>query len=263
MPHLHPVLLLALISAATVGPAHAQVTMAPAAGQPGEIVRLAPDVWVRRLSPSVWIHITMGIYRGAPVPSNGLLVTNDSSAVLLDTGWNPAQTERLLQWAQDSLHRPVRLAIVTHSHADRTGGITALQRAHIATLALPSTIERVTAAGGAGLTALPQLSSSPQHVAGLELYYPGPGHAPDNIIVFVAGDKILFGGCFIKAMEAEDLGNIGDADLARWPLSLSEVLSRYGAAEMVVPGHGETGGLELLHHTQALLDAERRASGGR
>ena len=36
------------------------------------------------------------------------------------------QTRRILEWADTGLARPIRLAVVTHSHSDRIGGVAAL-----------------------------------------------------------------------------------------------------------------------------------------
>jgi metallo-beta-lactamase class B len=36
----------------------------------------------------------------------------------------------------------------------------------------------------------------------LQAYYPGAGHTRDNIVVWVPQDKVLFGGCLIKSLEA-------------------------------------------------------------
>jgi hypothetical protein len=57
----------------------------------------------------------------------------------------------------------------------------------------------------------------------------------------------------VKAEAATDLGFIGDAELGSWPRALDAVRSRYGAAAIVVPGHGEIAGPAALVHTLELL----------
>jgi metallo-beta-lactamase class B len=256
-------LLLGLAAAPAAGHLSAQVvtTAATQATRTG-MIHLASDVAVRRLSPRIWLHRTLGVYHGDTVPTNGLIVVNDTAAVLIDTGWNPEQAGRLLRWAEDSLHRPVRLAVITHSHGDRAGGLAALRRAQIRTVALPATVARIAVNRRTGLTPLSDLQSRPETLEGIELYYPGPGHTVDNIVVFVSDDRVLFGGCLVKDQVADDLGNLRDADLTRWPLTIGAVLSRYGTASVVVPGHGDPGDLDLLRHTQALLEGEERRTGG-
>jgi metallo-beta-lactamase class B len=63
----------------------------------------------------------------------------------------------------------------------------------------------------------------------------------------------LFRGCMVRAATARDLGNPADADPNSWKQAMAKVLSRYGAARVVVPGHGDPGGTELLLHTQELI----------
>ena len=35
----------------------------------------------------------------------------------------------------------------------------------------------------------------------VQIYYPGHAHSPDNIVVYLKSEKILFGGCMIKALK--------------------------------------------------------------
>ncbi len=87
----------------------------------------------------------------------------------------------------------------------------------------------------------------------LEVYYPGPSHSKDNLIVYFPDKKLLFGGCAVKSIQSKNLGFTGDAVMSEWPKSLKKILKRYNEALLVVPGHGETGGLELIKHTLALF----------
>jgi metallo-beta-lactamase class B len=48
---------------------------------------------------------------------------------------------------------------------------------------------------------------------------------------------------------------VSDADVKQYPASIRRVLERYPKAELVVPGHGDVGGRELLEHTLALFAA--------
>jgi hypothetical protein len=55
-------------------------------------------------------------------------------------------------------------------------------------------------------------------------------------------------------MTSEDLGSIDDANLLQWPQSVQQVEDKYSEAEVVIPGHGRTGSVELMEHTLDLLD---------
>jgi glyoxylase-like metal-dependent hydrolase (beta-lactamase superfamily II) len=87
----------------------------------------------------------------------------------------------------------------------------------------------------------------------LEIFYPGPSHSRDNLMVYVPDKKLLFGGCAVKSIQSKNLGFTGDAVMAEWPISLNNVLNRYKDAVFVIPGHGEVGGLELIRHTLSLF----------
>lgn len=66
------------------------------------------------------------------------------------------------------------------------------------------------------------------------MYYPGKGHSADNIVVWLPQYKVLFGGCLVKSLDYGGLGSTTDA-------------------EVIVPGHGGWGSIELTEHTLELL----------
>ncbi|WP_224247164.1 subclass B1 metallo-beta-lactamase [Hyalangium gracile] len=230
-------------------------TPTPGAQERGEYA-LTEDVSLRRVAPGVWVHTTMGSGPYANIPANGLLVEDGDGSILVDTGWDARQAESLLTWAQDVLHRPVKAAVVTHSHEDRTGGISALLARGLPVYGQEETA-RIAAASKEPVPSL--TFAETQALGPLELFFPGHGHAPDNIVVWHPGGAVLFGGCFVKGGESKDLGNVGDADTAAWPASVDRTRERFPQARIVVPGHGAPGGPELLTHTQALLRASPTA----
>jgi glyoxylase-like metal-dependent hydrolase (beta-lactamase superfamily II) len=219
----------------------------PAAADDGWTV-LAPDVKVRPLAEGVWLHRTT---RGV-IEANGLLATTDEGTVLVDTGWNDEQAERLLAWAAEHLG-PVRHAVATHFHEDRTGGVAAVERHGVPVSALEATAELARATGRPVPGDLHPAAAGDFRVGGLVVHNPGPGHAPDNVVVWVPGPRVLFGGCAVKAADATDLGYVGDADLAAWPEAVRGLLARYADGPLVVvPGHGEPAGREALDNTLRL-----------
>ena len=93
-------------------------------------------------------------------------------------------------------------------------------------------------------------------VGSVEVLYPGAGHAPDNIMVWLPEQKILYGGCAIRELATDSLGNTADGDLASWPKAIKLAQDRYSTAEVVIPGHGAPGGPELLAHMHQLFAAQ-------
>lgn len=241
MPRYAP-LLLAALAAAGCAP---RATQPPAAE-----ARLAEDVTVRRIAPGLWVHTTVGRVDGSAVPANGMLLETEGGSLLVDTGWDERQGALLLDWASRTLGRPVRRAVVTHSHRDRTGGAAAMRRAGVPVVGLAATA-RLT--GGGAVEAIPGLESAAAAVEGAEVYFPGAGHAPDNVVVYFPRQRVLFGGCLVKADTATTIGNVADADVPGWPGVVARLRGRYPAAATVVPGHGAVSGPDALRVTEALV----------
>ncbi|HEY4393761.1 MAG TPA: AgmX/PglI C-terminal domain-containing protein [Polyangia bacterium] len=190
------------------------------------------------------------------IPSNGLIAVTDGGLLLIDTAWTDAQTEAILAWGTERLGRPWIGAVITHEHADRDGGLGALQRRHIPVAALDLTVAKLEKRGVRGVSALFSAKAAEfKDPRGFEAFYPGPGHAPDNIVV--SFPNVLFGGCLIKSREAKDLGFTGDADLAHWPEAVRRVAARYEDEGLpVIPGHGPVDTTSrALQHTLDLLAA--------
>jgi len=198
------------------------------------------------------------MYQGNAVPSNGLIIKTSDGVVLIDTGWdsdgNTDNTQQLLQWVADSLHQPVRLCIVTHAHDDRVGGINELHKAGIRVISTPLTAQKTVKEGYESPDGI--LSNDTTFTVGQEpirCYFPGEGHTSDNIVVWLPNQQILHGGCFVKSVAADGMGNIADANLSEWPNSIRRVMHEFGTAKIVVPGHDEWTDTKALQHTLTLL----------
>ncbi|MFG0316211.1 MAG: MBL fold metallo-hydrolase [Planctomycetota bacterium JB042] len=206
------------------------------------------DVALERLAERVWMHETVGtLADGSRVAANGLVVVGDRGAILVDTGWDDTQAAAILEWARHDLAAPIVAAVVTHAHDDRDGGI-----------------ERVRAEGVEVLEGPSSPADGPLLVeragARLELFHPGPAHAPDNVVVWLPASRVLFGGCMVRAAAATGPGNLADADLARWPAAVDRLIERYGAARVVVSGHGRPGDAGLLRHTRVVVSGAASAA---
>ena len=66
---------------------------------------------------------------------NGLIVRDGGRVLLVDTAWTDDQTAQILNWIKQEINLPVALAVVTHAHQDKMGGMDALHAAGIATYA--------------------------------------------------------------------------------------------------------------------------------
>lgn len=221
------------------------------------------DVEIREMRPGVWVHTSYYTYPGGKrYPSNGLIVREGNGLLLVDTAWGELLTLSLLNQIEAQIKLPVLRAVVSHAHGDRTAGVDVLEARGIEVYALPLTQQRAVGEGmpvpDHTLAGLDTPGASTQF-GPVELFYPGPGHAPDNLMVWVPSQHVLFGGCAVRAAASDSLGGVADANMTAWPETIRQARTRYAKAKVVVPGHGEVGGPELLDHTLELLKDSRKA----
>jgi metallo-beta-lactamase class B len=212
-------------------------------------------VELTKVRNNTWVHTTYADYNGKRTSSNGLVVNTSAGLVLIDTPWNNEQTKELIKLTKSEFKKDFSLAVITHAHEDRIGGIDALLENKIDVRSRILTAQLAEKNGYK--KPVPSLDSEPNIKVGdvrVEVFYPGEGHTADNIVVWIPQYKVLFGGCLVKSMDSKGLGGTIDANIEQWPVSLKKVLEKYPDTEVVIPGHGNWGGIELLEHTLELLN---------
>lgn len=225
---------------------------------PTQITNPDKTILLTKLNDKVWAHTSYNEWNGTTYDHNGLVVSTSEGAVLIDTAWDTAgnyqKTEELLNMIEKHLKKKVDLALITHAHDDSIGGIEALLNQGID---VRSTLLTAKLAKEYGYPSPnPTLDANPVMEVGdtvVEAFYPGEGHSQDNITVWLPQYKILFGGCFIKSLDATDLGNLSDANVEQWDDSVKKVIKKYPQVKTVVPGHGNWGDKRLLFHTIDLI----------
>jgi metallo-beta-lactamase class B len=211
-------------------------------------------VELTKINDNIWVHTTYANYNGSRTPSNGVIAISSKGLVLVDTPWNNAQTKELIKLSKSVLKKDITLAIITHAHDDRIGGIDTLIENKVDVRSTSLTVKEAEKNGFKKPE--PKLDIEPKITFGninMEVFYPGEGHTVDNITVWFPQYKVLFGGCLIKSLEATDIRNIADANVKMWPYSVKKVLEKYADAEVVIPGHGKWGSLDLVNHTLGLV----------
>jgi len=185
---------------------------------------------------------------------NHLLIVDTKDIVLVNTPVNDSLTAIMLNCIEKKFNRKVTKVIVSHFHDYSSGGLKEISKRGINSFGSLKTRKLLYAKGRYIDFVFNESLSIPLQTTHLELFYPGAGHSIDNIVVWLPNEKILFGGCLLKSPEATDKGNIQDADLTAWPVTVQRVKSKFPNAEIVIPGHLGIGDATIFDHTIALVE---------
>jgi len=215
-------------------------------------------ITLNKITDGVWLHTSSQDVPGyGRVPSNGLAVKDGEGLILVNTAWGELATVELVDKLKDETGLDVKKLIVGHFHPDSLAGLDWLETKDVQVYAHPAT-PGLSATRGTPIpnTSVPELGKlgARVKVGPIEVSYPGPAHTEDNLMVFVTGPKILFGGCAIRAANHKSLGNLTDANLEKWPTALAWAKQTYPDTKMTIPSHGNPeAGITLIDHSLKLL----------
>jgi len=218
-------------------------------------IKISDDLELIQISDNAYIHVSYTISpKWGRVGANGLLLIDKKQAFLFDTPWTDEQTENLISWIKDTMNVEIVGFIPNHWHEDCMGGLGYIHKQGIKSYANQQTIDI------AKTKDLPVPEYGFKDSLELKLgeklidcYYLGAAHSMDNIVVWIPSEQILFTACMVKNMLSKNLGNTADGDLISYPMTLTKVMKKFPSAKIVIPGHGEYGGLELIEHTLELI----------
>jgi metallo-beta-lactamase class B len=224
-----------------------------------ESIKLSDDVEVRQLAEGVWLHVSYYDIDGFEnVPANGIIVIDTNEAIMIDLPWTDEQTGVLFNWVTKKQNATIKKVVPTHWHIDCSGGLAEAHRRKAESFALDKTVELLkTNNKPAPVNWFTDRLSLSCGKIRMELAYFGPGHTVDNIAAWIPAKKILFAGDLVRARNARNLGNTAEADVEIWPKTLKKVRDAFPDAKIVVPGHGQPGGMELIDHTINLCENMR------
>lgn len=208
----------------------------------------------KKISDSSYVFTTYQVYKDAKISSHGLLKITSGGVVMIDTPWDTTQFQPLLDSIDRKFHKKVLMVISTHWHEDRTAGLDYYKSKGIKTYSTYATknLCRENNFPQAEYTFEGDTSFNIFNTI-VETYYPGAGHSSDNIVVYFPKDKLLVGGCFVKSVEAEDLGNLSDANIGMWPVAIRNLMKKYPKVKTVIPGHQKiASGKKALKHSLKL-----------
>lgn len=221
-----------------------------------EVVHASETLKVLKFSDHVYQHISyLETQSWGKVECNGMILTDDGESVVFDTTVDNASSSELIAFIQDELKSRINAVVPTHFHNDNLGGLEVFHQRGIPSFAHDKTIEL---ASRNAENTVPQNAFADSRIfdfgnKSAVAVYLGEGHTPDNIVAYFTDEKVLFGGCLVKEMNAGK-GNLADANTEAWPKTMKTLKRHYGHARMVIPGHGKAGGNELLEYTRQLFE---------
>lgn len=214
---------------------------------------ISPNLFLQQLNERVFVHTSFTeIVDWGKFPSNGLIYTNGSEAWLLDTPMDDSLTIKLINHLEKEMNLTIIGFIPNHFHDDCTAGMDILKKHNIPSYCFYKTNELHSEEPHCDHVFKKDTTFLLENLK-IETYYPGEAHSTDNIVCWIPSEKILFGGCMVKSVASETLGNLSDANLTEWPKSIQKVIENYPEIKWVVPGHGDSGNKDLLLHTIKLL----------
>ena len=214
------------------------------------------NLLITQVSKHTYIHTTyLATETFGRVPCNGMIVIDNNEALIIDTPTDDEVSKELMDWIQQR-GATINGVVVTHFHEDCLGGLDAFHQANIPSYANQMTIDLAQEKQ----IQIPQKSIKDSLVLSIGQQqvvsrFFGAGHTKDNMVCFVPQEKVLFGGCLLKSLNAGK-GNLADADTLAWSNTVLEIKNAYSPTvlQTIIPGHGRHGGRALLDFTIELFD---------
>lgn len=211
---------------------------------------------IKPLNNNVFAHISyLQTNDFGKVECNGMVYFNQDEAVVFDTPSDDVTSKELIEWIEKEQKKKIVAVVVTHFHIDCWGGLNQFHNSNIMSYASQKTIAIM---NEKGLELLPQhefnnMIEIKVGDAFTQVKHFGAGHTIDNMIGYVPEEKALFGGCLVKSVNASK-GNLEDADVSEWSTTVEKIKQEFPDLEIVIPGHGKSGGIELLDYTIQLFE---------
>ena len=232
------------------------------------LVLAAPASAQSKLKP---VKVVDGVWAAQPDKGAnvGWFLLGDG-VVAVDAGADAANGAEILKAiAETTGGKPVRTLILTHAHADHSGGARAFAAAGARIVCQEGVAGQILAFvtqatsdandpmyGKSSLRPVVEsISERAISVDGLhnvQVYFLGAAHTKGDLVVYLANDKVLFSGDIALNGRMPFLQS-PDVDPAGWEkalLTLSKV-----PAEKLVPGHGDIGSKEGIADSLAYLHA--------
>ncbi len=212
----------------------------------------------RQVSPSSWYvqgMSALGSRANQNFISNAAFVVTPAGVVIIDALGSPELAKSLAAQIATITPQPITHVIVTHYHADHIYGLQTFKAlgaqiiAHRAALAyLNSETARLRLQYSRAEMA-PWIDEQTRLVEAdewldkprvlvvggvrFEINPVGPAHTPEDLVVYLPGEKVLFAGDLVFRSRVP---YVGQADSRHWIAALEQLLKF--DAQVILPGHG-------------------------
>ena len=232
----------------------ALLTAALAAAQP--VARR--EVIARQVSPSTWFvqgDAALGSPANRNFVSNAGFVVTSAGVVVVDALGSPQLARDLLDEIARITTKPVTHVVITHYHADHVYGLQEFRKRGARILAQRRALEYIHSDTAAARLQASRTELGPWIDATTELVMPdqwiddatellvgdvrlllqpvGPAHTPEDLVVHLPAEGVLFAGDMVFQGR---IPFVGQADSRQWIAALDALLKV--APKVIVPGHG-------------------------
>ena len=205
---------------------------------------------ITRLTGDFYVFTTYNFYKGNRIPANGMYVLTNKGAIVIDTPWDTTQFQPLLDSIKVRHNENVILCIATHFHEDRTAGLEFFRGKGADTYTTRKTDELSRKKGMKRAQYL--IDKDTVFKVGqysFQTYYPGQGHSPDNIVIWFEKERVLYGGCLVKSVDDNNLGNLSDASVEDYATTIKNVQKKCENPRYIITGHNDWININSLEHT--------------
>ena len=187
--------------------------------------------------------------------SNAGFVVTDAGVVVFDTLGTPVLAHKLVAAIKSVTSQPIKRVIVSHYHADHIYGLQVFKDMGVEIWAHNRGQEYLNSEAAAKLMVqrredlFPWVDENSRLVAAdkwlgeetrfemgglhFELHHVGPAHAPDDMVMFVKEDSVLYAGDLIFIGRVPF---VGDADSRSWLRAIDKLLEF--KPKYMITGHG-------------------------
>lgn len=212
----------------------------------------------QQVSPSAWFvqgDAALGTPANRNFISNAGFVVTPAGVVVIDALGSPQLARELLEAIARITPQPVTHVIVTHYHADHIYGLQEFRKRGAKIVAHRAALEYINSDTAASrlqasraelapwIDAQTQLVTPDQWIDGatelvvggmrLQLQPVGPAHTPEDLVVLLPAESVLFAGDMVFRGRVPF---VGQADSRQWIAALDVLLKMQ--PKVVVPGHG-------------------------